>query len=513
MSTRILPARPNLDHLKHEARALQKAFARADPRAVQRVHVVLPGASALKLTEAQRVVAREYGFPTWPRLRAHVEEVRGVEHAVDSFLAALGRQNTQHATAILRAQPGIAAASLHVAAALGRVDDVRRLLRDDAAQLSARRGAPAAEPLLWLCYSPMHGDAVRRDDFAECLRMLLDAGADPNTQPGGGGPPALYGLTGLNDEPRLARMLLESGANPTDGESLHHAAERFHRQCLELLLEYGADVNARGEWGNTPLYFLLRYWDLAASPATRQGVLWLLDHGADPGVRCGVEAETSLHAAARTGQDADIVRTLLERGADVNARRGDGRTAWLLAARHGHERLAALLESFGADRERLDAAGELLAACGRGDADAARRFAAPEVVASLAGEDLNMLNDAAGRGRDDIVAACLAAGFPVGARDEHGATPLHHAAIRGRSAIVRALLRHGADPGIHDNEHDSPALGWAFFGVDFVREPASDYVDTVRALLEAGALPEAGHDVANEEVRSVLREHGVTGFD
>ncbi|HSJ30294.1 MAG TPA: ankyrin repeat domain-containing protein [Longimicrobiales bacterium] len=512
MATRILPVRPNLDHLKNEAKLLRREFARADASAVQRVHAVLPLATSLKLTEAQRVIAREYGFPTWPRLRAHVDAMRSVDDAVESVLTELVRQNLPAARAILKAEPRIASTSLHVAAVLGRNEDVSRLIREDPGQVRARRGPPGGDPLLWLCYSPFHGDHSTRADFAACMRALLDAGADPNTAPAGGGPPALYGVTGLNDEPGLARMLLEAGANATDGESLHHAAERFHEECLRLLLEFGADLDATGDWGNTPLYFLIRYWDLTDSPAAMKGVGWLLEHGADPDVRCGSERETALHAAVRRGQDAALIELLIEHGADVHARRGDGRSAWLIAARSGHGGLAALLEFAGAEPERLDAAAELLAACGRGDADLARRLTAPSLIATLDDADLNMVREAAGRGAVDVVRACLAAGFPVNAADEHGATALHLAAIGGHAAIVRELLRAGADHGAHDHEHDSPPLGWAFYGTDFIAAPGADYTDTVRALLEAGARPEQGHDVANAGVRTVLKEYDVVGF-
>jgi ankyrin repeat protein len=511
MSTRILPARPDLDHLKHEAKALHRAFARAEPSAVARVHAVLRAATALKLTEAQRVIAREYGFASWARLRAHVAAARGIDEAVEAFLGAVVSGNARAARSTLQTEPRIAAASLHVAAALGHDDDVRRLLRDDPAQLTAPRGPLAAEPLLWLTHSPFLPGASQPGRFAQCMRLLLDAGADPNARPASGGPPALYGVTGLHDAPALARMLLEAGANPTDGESLHHAAEQFHEECLELLLAFGGDVDARGDWGNTPLYFLLLYHDLGHAPRTLQGVRWLLAHGADPNVPCGDEDETALHVAARRGQPAAVIRLLLEHGADAHARRGDGATAWRLAARAGHVETAAALEAGGAEVVPLDDSDLLLSACGRGDVAAARTLASPAIVAALADSDLRMIIEAAGRGGTDIVAACLAAGFPVNTSDELGATALHHAAIRGRAPIVRLLLSHGADFDSNDGEHDSPPMGWAFYGADFIGEDG-DYAEVVRTLLEAGARPRPGHDVAHAEVRAVLRRFDVAGF-
>ena len=88
MPARELPARPHLDHLKHEAKALHKAVQAGDPDAIQRVRDAVGDKPVQKLVDAQRVIAREYGFATWARLRAHIgddaehprhlETVRGV---------------------------------------------------------------------------------------------------------------------------------------------------------------------------------------------------------------------------------------------------------------------------------------------------------------------------------------------------------------------------------------------------------------------------------------------------
>jgi ankyrin repeat protein len=301
-------------------------------------------------------------------------------------------------------------------------------------------------------------------------------------------------------------MLLEAGANPTDGESVFHAAERYHVEALELLHEYGVELNETGEWGNSPLHFLLNWWDVDANRPVEQGLVWLLDHGADPNVRSGRERETALHAAARRGQPDRVVRLLLEGGADVNARRADGKTAWLLARRGGFDGIAAMLEGAGAVITELSPADELLAACGRGDSAAARRLSSAAVLASLDDEATRLITESAAGNRTSVVLGCLAAGFPVDTKDSMGATALHHAAIHGNALLVRALLEHGADWRIRDGEHASSPLGWACFGADMVSEPDGDYVDTARALVEAGARPASDeHWPQHEGVAELLR--------
>ena len=64
--TTPLPAAPSLEHLRKQA---EDRTAHAS------------GPEPLRLSEAQLVVAREYGFPSWPRLKAYVERVDGAPRA------------------------------------------------------------------------------------------------------------------------------------------------------------------------------------------------------------------------------------------------------------------------------------------------------------------------------------------------------------------------------------------------------------------------------------------------
>src|SRR4051812_31839307 len=284
--SRSLPARANLDHLKNEAKALLKTLRAHD--------------AGVKLTDAQRQLAREYGFPTWAKLRAHVAAARATDDSgLTDFLTAIQEQNREAATRVLERYPELPGRSLHVAAAIGSTADVQRL-SSDATAVRTKAGALPAEPLLYLCFSPFHGESAERDgQLLASATHLLAAGADPNTKDSRYGVPALYGVTGMHNSPAIARLLLEAGANPTDGESVFHAAERFNIEALELLRDFGVRLNEKGDWGNTPLYFVLRYQDTTRDEHAAMGVEWLLANGADPNVACGGERENSLHVAAR----------------------------------------------------------------------------------------------------------------------------------------------------------------------------------------------------------------------
>jgi hypothetical protein len=71
MSVRRLPERPNLDQLKHQARELLTAWRTGTSADVP------PPAATPRLRDAQRALARQYGFDSWDRLRAHVEATAG----------------------------------------------------------------------------------------------------------------------------------------------------------------------------------------------------------------------------------------------------------------------------------------------------------------------------------------------------------------------------------------------------------------------------------------------------
>ena len=72
-----LPTHPDLGHLRRQARALQRAAVAGDPQAADRIarnHPHPPtDLTTFRLSAAQLTVAREYGFPSWPRLRHHLD--------------------------------------------------------------------------------------------------------------------------------------------------------------------------------------------------------------------------------------------------------------------------------------------------------------------------------------------------------------------------------------------------------------------------------------------------------
>ena len=160
----------------------------------------------------------------------------------------------------------------------------------------------------------------------------------------------------------LAEVLLEAGANPTDGVTSHIAGGGGNLEALELLHRYGLNVNGI-PGGVPPLVYMMSWADTAAGPR------WLLDHGADANLAWGDAGEAPLHVAARRW-DVPMVESLVAHGADVSRRRGDGATPHTLAELHGNPDIAAWLLAHGAADE-LSPLERFIAACARADRPAA----------------------------------------------------------------------------------------------------------------------------------------------
>src|SRR5277367_5952024 len=75
-----LPARPSLEQLQKQAKELLRQYRAGESHALERFRSAGPGDASLSrdaaLADAQFVIAREYGFDTWAKLKHHIEAVR-----------------------------------------------------------------------------------------------------------------------------------------------------------------------------------------------------------------------------------------------------------------------------------------------------------------------------------------------------------------------------------------------------------------------------------------------------
>ena len=143
----------------------------------------------------------------------------------------------------------------------------------------------------------------------------------------------------------FVRLLLEAGAdkdakNAYGATALHLAAQRSHLEVVRLLLEAGADTDAEFTHGMTALH-------LGALHGDFEVVRLLLEAGADTDAAKTNDGTTALHFAALHGH-SEVVRLLLEAGADKDAENADGATALRIAAEKGHLEVVRLLQEAGA---------------------------------------------------------------------------------------------------------------------------------------------------------------------
>jgi ankyrin repeat protein len=499
-----LPERPDPDQLRRRAKELRDAARAGDAAALERWARHGPRASGgvVRLAAAQLVIARELGFSSWPGLIAALDADAASRRTVSAFLNASVEGRRRQAEEILRADPGVARRSLPAASVLGDAAAVREHLAADpgaAVALDGERGWP---PLLYACYSRRHQiEPDRAPALAEVVRLLLEAGADPNTNDGGR-PRYRSALTGAVevDNPLITEVLLDAGAHPDPGQPIAEAVGHRDLRCLRLLLSHGARV--AGTWALGAAVF---------NDAPGAASL-LLDALAAAGGRAAADAATEVLPDAAATASFPLVAALLDAGADPRAVDGDGVSALRLAVRAGREESAARLRVLGAAEDGTEV-DRFLGACLNADRRAVGLLLAdhPDLPERLTDEDRAVVHEAAAARPAETLALMLELGFPHRAR-RSGEEPLHTAAYHGNAAAVRVLLEAGAEVDARDERFGATALAFATVGSGERAGKPGDWIGAVRLLVEAGAARDGAWITGkppSEEVAELLPHYGI----
>lgn len=497
-----LPERPNLEHLKKQAKDLFHLYQDRDPNAFQRFRASLPAARdknddalvalALRLHDAQSCVAREYGLASWEELRTYVKWGRTDDpsHLIHRWLVFIYGHDGQRArpavaARMLTEKPDMVGAHPFLACAVGDVAALRQVLAIDPGWVHQTPsvncpecGAPLGRPpLVAVTHSTLARLMAFRDDLRQCVRLLLDAGADPNqswSDNDSHSMSALYGAAGVNHDAEMTRVLLAAGANPNDGESLYHAVEAHDLSCAKILLDAGARVE-----GSNALHHQLDTDNL-------DGLHLLLAYTKDPNDPSSGLGNPLLWAIRRQRTRRHI-DALLEAGADPRATTKEGISAYRLALLFGLDEVGDALIRAGAG-EAISVEDQFVASCARGDrADALRILAEePDIFTMLTDSQLRQLPNLTEAGNSDAVRLMVELGWPVGVRGgDWNASALNLAVFRGDAALTRFLLEHGASwterHGYDDNVNGT--LAWASRNQN---ANEGDWVGCAQALVDHG---------------------------
>ena len=201
----------------------------------------------------------------------------------------------------------------------------------------------------------------------ETVKLLLAKGADPKLKPAPSGGPVVSAA--LAADPAILKQLLSRGADPDERGSIGSrrgatalmlAASTGCAECVRVLLEHGASVNARSDPARIIQAGLQEIGELtpllSVAPLAEPAIIKdLLDRGAEINAKDARGLTALALAASSEIQDAAAVRLLLTRKAEVNVRAKDGETALTWARKWGDTPIVKLLSEAGAQAPDLEA--------------------------------------------------------------------------------------------------------------------------------------------------------------
>jgi ankyrin repeat protein len=316
---RPLPERPNLRHLKDQAKDLLKS------------------GTAKSITDAQFQIARAYGFASWPKLKAHVEsfeEAGRLKQVIDN-------NDLERVKAMMTNNPALHRAPL----GYGKDGPLTWVAE---CRVPWEPPSPARQAMAeWMIG---HGSDVHQGGDAPLMRAALNGyripmmevlvahGADVNALWHGHFPIIFAPCESMDAE--SLKWLLDHGANPNyrdhgyeisghkyPGTALDYLIAGYARSperlsaCIEVLLDAGGETRY-----DAPAFLALLRGRLdhlaeliAADPSLVNRRFPDLDCGQTGGRSLLLQGATLLHVAAEYGNAAGV-ELLLDRGADVNAR-------------------------------------------------------------------------------------------------------------------------------------------------------------------------------------------------
>jgi ankyrin repeat protein len=361
-------------------------------------------------------------------------------------------------------------------------------------------GAPGVRQLP-LLHHMILDNCHPHNELAECLRLLIEAGADINANLGTR--VAITPTLAASEKKCCCKVLqacLQLGgdvlATRSDGiTALHQAAAAGRTDGCELLLARESSlVHIRDANGFTALMHAVAYGTLDTVKLFRQ-------HGADLGTVSSYG--TTLLMAACLYKRSDMASVLIAAGADVNAvDYRQGQSALMIAAEKNSSALVQLLLHHGADTSVTDGKGQdaLFVAASAGHVRMLELLVQRGLSTTTVDcRGCTLLMIAAERGHEPAAEWLLQQGAAVNAVNVDGATALHYASMHSSddAAMIELLLANGAD--VHKRANSGrTALDVAAF---------RGHIDCARVLIAAGADVNCAHSNGVTSLHLAVTSH------
>ncbi|MBC2601149.1 ankyrin repeat domain-containing protein [Puniceicoccus vermicola] len=468
-----LPSHPHWDQQKKQAKQLLRSYWQEEEKATARfrsLHPEAPEPAAARLHDAQLVVARGYGFPSWAKLKRKIESL--TQTPVERFVAAVQCRDIAATRQLLESYKEVRARindplfsfdsmAIH---AVGDNVEFLAMLRDFGADLNLRTK--------WKCGGFALLDQANPGMLPQLqklgIRLTVHAAARMNCLE------ELHSM--LRGDPGLAR---ERGG---DGQTPLHVAASV--EVIDLLVQYGADVEARDiDHSATPAQYLVDKPKLCRH---------LLKLGVKPDLFMAVVLNDIVLARECILRDPACVAHRIGLPPWCNDEGGHiyiwklKQTTPLQLARHLGLRD---MESYLLAQSPPIVC--FLDALWRGDAVSAKRLLAAERSTVIAAaNDSRILAEAAFDGRLDAVTLMLELGLDPQAAGVHDSTPLDRASFHGYADIVEVILKYDSGESLkRTNEFGGVPLMTCIHGAlhGWDADRPKDYVRTATLLLSAGA--------------------------
>jgi hypothetical protein len=384
MDSRQIPARPDLEQYKKQAKELVRAY-KGDEAALQKINqFYLPerdltteelrekmqqrlqrlnrsklASDKFSLADAQFLLAREYGFESWPKFSKHIANLQHVNSPISKF--------EQAVEAIIA----------------GDAATLRRLLGEDPKLIRERSGRMHGATLLHYVGANGVEDyrQITPQNAVEIAKILLDAGADVDSMAWMYGGSTTLGLIATSIHPQeagvqneLMEIFIKAGAKidqPKAGGNEMNAVNgclaNGRGPAAEYLANRGATLDLEGAAGVGRLNLVKRFFDVdgkltngATQIQLERGFGWACEYGRDEVVEFILDTGFDIQAGEATGltglhwavvgAEVDTIKLLLKRGASLTALNcygGDalGQALWHLPNTQGPDKYLPVIET------------------------------------------------------------------------------------------------------------------------------------------------------------------------